>query len=153
MTTPFSAPAAENREAGTWYAALPSRVFAVFLILHGLVHVIGFTVPWGLDGPRGVEYSTLILNRSIEVGDAAFKALGFVWLAAAVAFVVVGVMVWRAHPWARRTTVALVLGSLVLCAIGLPGSRFGLAIDVVLLALLAVAPDSLVVRPAARADR
>jgi hypothetical protein len=97
-------------------------LFAVFLVLHGLVHLIGFTVPWGLGGPRGVEYSTRILNHSIEIGDTAVKALGFVWLAAAVAFVVVGVMLWRGHPWARRTTIALLLGSLVLCTIGLPGS-------------------------------
>jgi hypothetical protein len=38
------------------------------------------------------------------------------------------------------------VGSLVLCTIGLPASVMGLAIDVVLLALLAIAPDRLIVR-------
>jgi hypothetical protein len=127
-------------------------LFAVFLVLHGLVHLIGFTVPWGLGGPRGVEYSTRILNHSIEIGDTAVKALGFVWLAAAVAFVVVGVMLWRGHPWARRTTIALLLGSLVLCTIGLPGSVMGLTIDVVLLTLVAVASDRLIVPMDSLAD-
>jgi hypothetical protein len=127
-------------------------LFAVFLVLHGLVHLIGFTVPWGLGGPRGVEYSTRILNHSIEIGDTAVKALGFVWLAAAVAFVVVGVMLWRGHPSARRTTIALLLGSLVLCTIGLPGSVMGLTIDVVLLTLVAVASDRLIVPMDSLAD-
>jgi hypothetical protein len=107
----------------------------------------------GLGGPRGVGYSTLILNRSVEVGDTAVKLLGFVWLAAAFAFVMVAVMIWRGHPWALRSTVALLIGSLVLCVIGLPGAVMGLAIDVVLLVLLAFASEKLVGRPASRAVR
>jgi hypothetical protein len=151
MTMPLPAPVAGNRETSAWLAGLLPRAFAVFLALHGLVHVVGFTVTWGLGGPKGVEYSTRILNDSVDIGDTAVKALSFVWLAAAVAFVVVGAMVWRGHPWARRTAAAVLLGSLVLCAIRVPGSVIGLAIDVVLLALLAVAPDRLIVQPDHRA--
>ena len=146
MTIPLPGRAAENRETGTSHTGLLPRAFALFLVLHGLVHVIGFTVPWGLGGPRQVEHSTWIVNHSIDVGDAAVKALGFVWLAAAVAIVVVGVMFWRGHPRARRTAIVLLVGSLVLCTIGLPASVMGLAIDVLLLALLAIAPDRLIVR-------
>ena len=75
------------------------------------------------------------------------KALGFVWLAAVVAFLVVAVMVWRGHPWARRTTIVVVVASLVLCTIALPNAVIGLVIDVVLLALLAVASSWLIARP------
>ena len=146
MTAPLPAPAATHRETGVEQVGLGQRVVAVFLVLHGLVHLVGFTVAWKIGGPRGVEYSTRILNRSIEVGDAAVKTLGLVWLAAAIAFVVVGVMLWRGRPWARRATIALLVGSLVLCAVELPGAVMGLAIDVLLLALLAVAPDSLIAR-------
>ena len=152
MTTPLPAPVTEKRGIAAWNAGLLPAVFAGFLVLHGLVHVVGFTNPWGLGSPRGVEYSTLILNGSIEVGDTAVKALGFVWLAAAVAFALVGMMVWRGHPWARRAAIALTLGSLVLCTVGLPNARYGLAIDLALLAALVVAPRSLIARPAGRAD-
>ena len=152
MTTPFPAPALENRRAGARLAGILPLAFAVFLVLHGLAHGFGFTVPWGLGGPRGVEYSTLILNGSIDIGDTAVKAMSFLWLAAVFAFWLAGVMVWRGHPWARRTAVAVVLGSLALCAIRVPGSVIGLAIDVVLLALLAVASDKLIVRPDGRAE-
>ena len=153
MTAPLFASAEERPQVRARRAGFSLRVFAVFLALHGLVHVVGFTVPWGLGGPRGVGYSTLILNRSVEVGDTAVKLLGFVWLAAAFAFVMVAVMIWRGHPWALRSTVALVFGSLVLCTIDLPGAVMGLVIDVVLLILLVFASDKLVGRQASRAVR
>jgi hypothetical protein len=151
-TTPLPAPAGQDRDAGAWQATFVPRVFAVFLVLHGLVHLIGFTVPWRLGGLRGSEYSTLVLNRSIEVGDSAVKLLGLLWLAAAVAFIVVGAMVWRGHPFALRAVVALLLSSAVLCIVDLPTSVMGLVIDVALLALLAVAPRGLLVRPTSWAN-
>ena len=153
MSAPLFASAEERPQARARRAGFSLRVFAVFMALHGLVHVIGFTVPWGLGGPRGVGYSTLILNRSVEVGDTAVKFLGFVWLAAAIAFVIVAVMIWRGYPWALRSTVTLLIGSLVLCTIGLPGAVMGLAIDVALLVLLAFASETLFGRPASRAVR
>lgn len=145
MTVPLSTAAAQCPDTADpdRLASLLPRAFAVFLALHGLVHLVGFTVPWRLGGLRSSQYSTRILDHSLEVGDAAVKALGLLWLAAAIAFVVVGVMVWRGHRWARRATAAVLLVSLVLCAIDLPGSVIGLAIDVVMLALLAIVPDRL----------
>jgi hypothetical protein len=117
------------------------------LALHGIVHVIGFTVSWKLGGPRGVEYSTSLFNRSLEVGDAGVKLVGLIWLAATFAFLAVAVLLWRRHAWALRLTTVLVVVSLGLCIAGLPGSIMGLAIDVALLAILAVAPDGFVPRP------
>jgi hypothetical protein len=151
-TTQLPAPAGQDRDTGAWQATIVPRVFAVFLVLHGLVHLIGFTVPWRLGGLRGSEYSTLVLNRSIEVGDTAVRLLGLMWLAAAGAFIVVGAMVWRGHPWARRAAVALLLGSAVLCTIDLPSSVMGLVIDIAVLALLAVAPRGLLLRPSSWAS-
>ena len=153
MTAPLFANDAQRPKARARRAGLSHRIFAVFVALHGIVHVIGFTVPWGLGGPNGGEYSTRILNRSVEVGDPAVKLLGLVWLAAAVGFLIVAVMIWRGHPWALRSTVALVFGSLVLCTIDLPGAVMGLVIDVVLLILLVFASDKLVGRQASRAVR
>jgi hypothetical protein len=150
MTAPLPATAAEGRETGAWRPGLLPRFFAVFMALHGLVHVVGFTVPWGLGGPKGVEYRTTLLNGFIEVGHTAVKLIGFVWVAAALGFVVVAVMLWRGRPWARPSTVAALLGSLVLCLAGLPASVMGLGIDVVTLGLLLVASEKLIPR---RADR
>lgn len=146
MTTPLPAPPAASRNVGPEAAGLLPLVFAVFIFLHGFVHVIGFTAPWGLYTLRGVGYSTTILNGAIDIGDSASRALGLVWLAATVAFASVAVLLWRGHPLARRVTVAVLLMSLVLCAIRLPSADVGLGIDVVLLALLALASDRLIFR-------
>ena len=153
MTAPLFASAAEGPDTGARNPGLLPRLFAVFMALHGLVHVVGFTVPWGLGGPRGVEYTTRILNQSIEVGDAGARLLGFVWLAAAAGILIAAVMIWRGHRWALRSTVAVVVGSLALCAIGFPNARFGLIIDIVLVGLLAFASEKLVGRTASRAVR
>jgi hypothetical protein len=150
MNPTLPATAAESRHAGARFAGLLPRAFAVFVALHGLVHLVGFTVPWRLGGPRSLEYSTQILNHSVEVGDTAVKLIGLVWLAAAIAFVAVAVLLWRGHPLARRAAMALLLVSLVLCVAAFPGAIVGLAIDVVSLGLLAVAPDRVIAR---RPDR
>lgn len=128
-------------------SSLLARAFAVFFALHGIVHVIGFMVPWGLGGPRSIAYSTTLFNRSLEVGDVGVKLVGLIWLATALAFLAVAVLLWRRHAWAVRLTIGLLLVSLVLCVAGLPGSIMGLAIDVALLAILAVAPQKLVPGP------
>jgi hypothetical protein len=111
--------------------------------LHGAVHATGFTVPWGLGGPKGVDSSTSLLAGSIEVGDVGVKLVGLVWLATAAAFLGVAVLLWRRHPLALRATVGVLAVSLVLCVLGLPGSQYGLVIDLVLLALLATVPEKL----------
>ena len=128
-------------------SGLLARAFAVFFALHGIVHVIGFTVLWKLGGLRGVQYSTSLFNRSLEVGDVGVKLVGLIWLATTLAFLAVAVLLWRRHAWALRLTIGLLLVSLVLCVAGLPGSIMGLAIDVALLAILAVAPEKLVPGP------
>jgi hypothetical protein len=124
------------------------RAFAVFFALHGAVHAIGFTVAWQIGGPRGVEYSTALLNGAVEIGDAGARLFGLIWLAAAAALMAGAALLWRGHPRSRELAVGLTLGSLCLCILGLPGSEIGLAIDLGLLALLAAVPDRLVVQGA-----
>jgi len=125
------------------------RAFAVFMALHGAVHAIGFTVAWQIGGPRGIEYSTRLLNGTVEVGDSGTRLFGLVWLAVAVAFLGGAALLWRRHPRSLLLAAALLAVSLNLCILGLPGSEIGLAIDLMLLGLLAVAPDRLAFRAAA----
>jgi hypothetical protein len=123
------------------------RAFALFMALHGIVHAVGFTVPWRLGGPRGTDYSTRLFNGTVEVGDPGVKIVGLLWLAAAFAFLAVAVLLWRRHALAARLSIAMLVLSTGLCIAGLPGSIYGLVIDIVLLGLLAVMPDRLVAAP------
>lgn len=108
---------------------------AAFLIAHGVAHVVGFAVPWRLVSASDVPYRTTLLAGTIDVGDVGARAVGVIWLLAAVAFVLLGTAVlagWRVH-----SPLFIVLGlSLVLCALGWPDTRIGAVVNIVLLALL-----------------
>jgi hypothetical protein len=112
---------------------------AVFLILHGLVHLMGFAVSWQLATMQELAYRTTIFNGALDVGDAGARVLGIAWLLAAAALVGAGVLVWRGSPSAVVATAAAAVFSLVVCAAGLPDAFRGLSIDIALVAgLIAV---------------
>jgi glucan phosphoethanolaminetransferase (alkaline phosphatase superfamily) len=71
-----------------------------------------------------------------------------IWLATTIAFLAVAVLLWRRHPRALQLTIALLVVSLGLCIASLPGSIYGLVIDVATLAALAVMPEKFLARPA-----
>ncbi len=109
---------------------------AVVLVIHGVIHLIGFVVPWQLATVDGFPYRTTVLAGFLDVGGTGVRAVGGLWLVCAVGFVVAGVALWRGEPWAIPLIVGLGLSSLVLCVLGLPESGLGVAVD---LAILAVA--------------
>ena len=86
------------------------RAAAVFLVLHGLIHLMGFAVSWQLATMQELAYRTTIFDGAFDVGDAGARVLGIAWLLAAAVF------------------------SLVVCAAGLPDAFRGLYIDVALVA-------------------
>ncbi|OGO58015.1 MAG: hypothetical protein A2Z32_06420 [Chloroflexi bacterium RBG_16_69_14] len=109
------------------------RAFAIILVLHGLIHLIGFVVPWRFATLDGFPYTTSALWGRLELGATAAQVLGLVWLGQAVAFVVAGVGVWRGSAWAPALAAAAALGSLVVCALGSPGAAAGLVVNIVIL--------------------
>jgi hypothetical protein len=120
------------------------KAFAVFLAAHGVVHVIGFVVPWQLSNFRDITYKTTIFGGALDAGDAGVKAIGLAWLAVTVAMVLVAVMVWRQTRFAYAACLAILVASLALCATGMPDAVMGLVIDVVLLGLLVAVPGRVV---------
>ena len=59
-----------------------------------------------------------------------------VWLVLAVGFVVAGVAAWRREAWAAPLTAVLAIGSIVVCALGLPEAAFGIVVNVAILGAL-----------------
>ena len=55
-------------------------VVAVFLILHGLVHLIGFVVPWKLIKTDEFPYSTTVLAGRVDLGDRGVRLYGLLLL-------------------------------------------------------------------------
>lgn len=108
---------------------------AVFVVLHGVAHVLGFLGSWRLAELEDVPYTTLVLNGALDVGDVGIRVVGLLWLAAAAGFVVAGIALWRGVPSGLHITVVVTSFSLLVCVLGLPASRIGVAIDVSILAV------------------
>lgn len=113
------------------------RIFvATLLIGHGLVHLLGFVVPWRLATLEEMPYKTTLLAGSLDVGAAGIRVVGLLWLLAAVGFVVAGVAVFTQHPWWGAVTLGVTLFSLALCILGWPEARFGLLVNLAILGYL-----------------
>ncbi|HTP24419.1 MAG TPA: hypothetical protein VMK12_02015 [Anaeromyxobacteraceae bacterium] len=113
-------------------------VIAIVLLAHGVAHLVGFVVPWRLATLPDVPYRSTILGGRIEVGDIGVKALGVLWLIAALAFAAAGAEVlWHASSWRSHVIVAAT-ASLALCIAGWPDARIGVAVNVALIAMLAL---------------
>ena len=107
---------------------------AVVLAVHGLIHLIGFVVPWQLAAIEGFPYRTALLNETLEVGDSGARFVGLIWLVLAVGFGIAASGLWRGRHWALLATVLLAAGSLVVCVLGLPEAGLGVLINVLILA-------------------
>lgn len=107
------------------------------LAAHGLIHLIGFLVPWRITEVEGFTYRTTALAGTVELGETGALVLGLAWLAIAAGFVVAAVGVWRRAAWAPGLTAGLAIASLVVCALGLPETVAGIVVNVAILAIVA----------------
>ncbi|HEU5205188.1 MAG TPA: hypothetical protein VFU17_12910 [Candidatus Limnocylindrales bacterium] len=110
---------------------------AVVLAVHGLIHLIGFVVPWQLATVDGFPYRTTVLAGYLDVGEIGARVVGGLWLACALGFVLAAFALWRGERRAMPLVVGLAIASLVLCVLGLPGSEFGVVVNVAILAVAA----------------
>ncbi len=109
---------------------------ALLLLVHGFAHTVGFVVPWKIATLDEAPYKTTLLNGKLDVGHFGIRLIGILWLLAALAFFVAGALVigrfevWQ--PFALFVTVF----SLILCVLGVPESRIGIAVNLAILAFL-----------------
>jgi hypothetical protein len=113
------------------------RIAAVAVAAHGLIHLIGFVVPWGIAQVEGFPYRTTALGGAVALGDAGARAVGLAWLVIAVGFVVAGIALWRDARWAPAFAATLAVVSIAVCALGLPEAAFGIVVNLAILALVA----------------
>jgi hypothetical protein len=109
---------------------------AIFLILHGLVHLLWFVVPWRIMEVDGLPYSTTIIGGRIDVGQGGIRFVGLLWILGAIAFVIAGIGLLFSAPWWWTATLLAAIYSLFLSVLGWPDSKYGALIDVLILAVL-----------------
>ena len=111
-------------------------LLAGVLLIHGIAHIVGFVVPWKIIVSSEVPYRTTVLG--VDIGKAGIRAVGLAWLVLAWLFIACAANLTQHEAVAPGRVVALVTGSFLLCALGLPESRPGLFANAGILALLAV---------------
>ena len=113
-------------------------VGAVYLLVHGICHAVGFLVPWKIITSKEEPYKTTLFAGALEAGDVGIRLIGVFWLLTSVAFLVTAWGSFASLPWWRGSATALAAISLVLCVLGLPGAKIGIPANLLLLAYLAV---------------
>jgi hypothetical protein len=110
---------------------------AIFIALHGLVHWIGFAVPWRLITTESFTYATTALGGQLELGEVGARVVGALWLPVLAAFVVAAYGMWSRVSWSLPVLAASAASSLVLCVLALPAAIAGVVIDVAILLVVA----------------
>ena len=113
------------------------RLAAVFLALHGLVHWIGFAVPWGLMPADHFTNGTTVLWGGVNIGESGARFVALLWLPVLAAFLLAAYGVWRSASWSMPVTAMTAAASLVICLLASPDAIIGDLVDVAILAVVA----------------
>jgi hypothetical protein len=104
-------------------------VLACLLLGHGIAHLPGFLVGWQLASFPELPFRTTVIANTVDVGFAGARIVGAAWMIASLMFVVLAVTVaLRPAGWPQALPVAIAL-SAVLCVLGWPDARLGLAMN------------------------
>jgi hypothetical protein len=114
---------------------------AVALGIHGLIHIIGVLVNFKLVDMKDNPYKTTLLVGRWEIGERGTRIFGVVWLVIMIGYVVGIIGLTLDQSWWYPLTIAITAVSLVICILDVPGTKFGLVINIVLLILLAIGPN------------
>ena len=112
----------------------------IFFIVHGLIHLFGFLPPWNLGKSLNLPHSTTVLDGRMNLGEVGARLVGLLWLAALVGYLIAAFGLFQLAPWWQPLTLWTTLLSLGLCILGWPDAKFGVLINLILLAWLFYGP-------------
>lgn len=111
-------------------------VLFIFLLLHGIAHLVGFMVPWKMASPEGLSYKTTILWGKVDLGNTGIRIIGVVWLLLFLAFLAAAAGIWIPFQYWKTFTAFVCALSLVMSVLGLPDSRIGIPVNAIILVTL-----------------
>lgn len=109
---------------------------AVFLLLHGLAHLVGFRAAFW-PSPE-MKAKTALLGGAVHVAPLAGKILGSLWLLLALSYVGAASLLIVRHAAFTSVVLGASLASLVMCALYWPEAKIGLFIDLALVVALSL---------------
>jgi hypothetical protein len=131
-----SSPTPCRRRRYTMWQMLAS----LFLLVHGLIHLIGFIGYWKITQIQGFAYPTSPLAGRIAATPGLVRFLGVLWLVAAIGFVAGAIGLFTHQSWWRPVILIMALLSLVIRALGWPDAQMGVFINIAILVVVLLGP-------------
>ena len=119
-----------------------SRIFLILtvavLIIHGLIHLMGFVAYWPLATLSELPYKTTVLNGRFNLGTIGIRGFSVLWLITAVGFVIGTVGLLTEKPWWGSLLISITLLSIVITALDWGNAFRGTIISLVILLVVAL---------------
>ncbi|GAB3949615.1 hypothetical protein GCM10028805_26160 [Spirosoma harenae] len=108
-------------------------LFVLLLLIHGLIHVLGFVNQWVLDLGSQLSGKSLFL-----VSEETSKVLGVLWLLAGLSFLLAAAAYWLQRDWWLSVAIVSTLLSQALIIVYWPDAKAGTVANILLAIVLLV---------------
>jgi hypothetical protein len=109
---------------------------AVLVIIHGMIHLIGFRVYGQGVQMAEMPFKTTFFNGSLDLGNFGTRIYGWVWLLPMLGFILAGVGFFLRVSWWQPVLIVSSLASLIITGIDWKNAFIGTLIDAILLAVV-----------------
>ena len=106
------------------------------VIIHGLIHLMGFVAYWPLAEIAELPYKTVLLNGRFQINELGMRLFSILWLAAAIGLVAAAIGALTGQSWWFPLMGASVLLSLLVCVLDWDNAFRGAVVDLVILGVL-----------------
>ena len=122
-------------------AQILSIIISIILVLHGLIHLMGFVTYWQLADLSELPYKTTLANGRFDVGDAGIRVYGLLWLILVIAFAIAALGLVTSQPWARSVILITSIASLIVTALDWQVTYAGVLVNLVLILVFGLVPQ------------
>jgi hypothetical protein len=110
------------------------------VIIHGLIHLIGFRVYGQGAQVAEMPFKTTFLNGSLELGVSGTRVYGLLWLLPTIGFIIAGIGFLLHASWWQPVLIASSLVSMVITAMDWRYAFRGTLIDLGLVGVALLSP-------------
>lgn len=115
-------------------------IITALILIHGLIHLIGFRVYGQGVSMEEMQFKTAFLNGSLDLGESGTRVYGLLWLLPTLGFILAGVGFVLHTAWWQPILIAAALVSIPLTGMDWANAFRGTLIDLALLAAALVSP-------------
>lgn len=108
-------------------------ILAIFISLHGLIHLMGPAVYMKLTEIQGFSYKTTLIGGRWNLGENGIRLFGALWIVPALGFILAAVALLAGWEWFQPALIVVTLISLVLTALDYRIAYAGVVINILIL--------------------